>query len=687
MSNKCGVPDNIDEDTYVGFGSFGYNLVLIFISIFGIFINLFFVINYLKKIISIKNKSNLGISAMEKVLCMIAFVETWISICWLFNNLFIQNVKKMKMDGYCLFCKIIAHFEIFLYLFDWMILSTSLYQIKIILLNPQQILESGKRVVKYILISFCISLVSFVFSIPANFGGISPMLTCFINVKDLDNGFKQAFFWIFFSLPLFCFGFGGYQVYLIKSSIQYKKEKKNRELYTEYSYFVITYIIFSFILIMSYILSKVSELINGFQLVFTILSCSNPLIVGLIRMFRTGLIKNICKRKQVNIINEEENKLIDENENEDSGGRIFMLEKKILENLIIKYFTAISYALGKSKYMFDEGEEGQQTAETKEMEFDLNEHVDYKITKSEILKDLDLSINEDIKVLEESNIDIDLTEYNPSTFKKLRELEGFNEDKIISMFQPKKGTNQLMNSVNDTLYINSVNKLLMLKKIKREQLMFFQRNILPDLYNYFVNHPNSLICRVFGLYKIKIDQGQEEYMALMYNTNESLENVENLKLLQSTDEVRKMKINEAELKKNIIIDSKQTNNEFRNLTIDIGKRNIEGSIMFGSNLSDKTKTFKLNLSEYENEKLINIINQDSEFLRGKSIYGYNFLVFERNIMGKERVSLFKEEEKNEEKGALGPSSKVSAHIKKYIFNSNLPDTIYTICILGYYRNK
>ena len=526
--DRCGVPEEIIVNTYVGYGTFGINLVLIFISIFGIIINSFFVFNYLKKIISIKNKSNLGISAMEKVLCMIAMVETLISVCWLLNNLFIQDTEKMLKKNYCLYCKLIAHIEIFLYLFDWMILSTSLYQIKIILLNPQQILESGKRVIKYVLISLGISLVSFLFSIPANFGGVSPMLTCFINVKGLNSPYKHAFFWIFFSLPLLCFAFGGYQIYLIKTSSQYKNEKKNRELYTEYSYFVVTYIIFSLILIMSYILSKVSDVINGFQLVFTMLSCSNPLIVGLIRIFRTGLIKNVCKRKQRNIINEEENKLLDDNENENNAGRIFLLEKKILENLIVKYFTAISYVLGKSKYMFDEGEEDQQTAETKEPEFDLNEHVDYKITKSEILKDLDLAINEDIKVLEESNFDIDLTEYNPSTFKKLRELEGFNEDKIISMFQPKKGTNQLINRVKDTLYINSVNKLLMLKKIKREQLMFFQRNLLPDLYNYFVNHPNSLICRVFGLYKIKIDQGQEEYLALMYNTNESLENVENL---------------------------------------------------------------------------------------------------------------------------------------------------------------
>ena len=66
--DRCGVPEEIITNTYVGYGTFGINLVLIFISIFGILINSFFVFNYLKKIIYIKNKSNLGISAMEKVL-------------------------------------------------------------------------------------------------------------------------------------------------------------------------------------------------------------------------------------------------------------------------------------------------------------------------------------------------------------------------------------------------------------------------------------------------------------------------------------------------------------------------------------------------------------------------------------------------------------------------------------------
>ena len=676
-SNKeCEIPENAKNEglIYVGYGNVETNFVLILISLFGIIINTFFVFNYLKSIISTKNRNNVGISAMEKMLCMIAIVETFISICWLLNNLFIQNTEKLKDN--CAPCKIIAHFEIFLYLFDWMVLSTSLYQIKLILLNPQQILESGRTVIKYVIISFCISLVSFLFSIFAHFGGVSPMLTCFIRVEGLEPVY-QAYFWIFFTIPIFCFIFAGYQIYLIIKSNQYKTEKKNRQLFHEYSYFVITYIIFSVILILSYILAKLQKIQRGLQIFFTFLSCLNPLIVGLIRIFRTGLVKKLLKRKKKAVIKEGEENLIDNEENEE-GGRIFMIEKKMLENLIIKYFTALSYALGKSKY--NENEEGQENPiSNDEVKYEQNEHTYYKITKSEILKDLDLAINEDIKVLEESNIDIEITEYNSSTFKKLRELEGLNEDKIISMFQPKKGTNQLINKVKETLYINSTNKLLMLKKVKLQQLIFYQRNILPHLYTYLVNHPNSLLCRVFGLYKIKIDNGEDIYMALMYNTNESLEIINNNNLIKPKSMIKQMKISESEIRKNIIVDSK------RNFTIDIPKNNFNGSIIVGSGAQDSNnKAFKLNIPESEEKRLNDAINEDSDFLKEKNVPGFSFLVFERNVEGKERMSLFKDEENDKNKGL--PDSKIDPNLKKYIVSSNLPNVIYSICILGY-RNK
>ena len=107
--------------------------------------------------------------------------------------------------------------------------------------------------------------------------------------------------------------------------------------------------------------------------------------------------------------------------------------------------------------------------------------------------------------------------------------------------------------------------------------------------------------------------------------------------------------------------------------------------MVSNTSSSNSKSFKINLTDYENEKFLNIINQDSQFLKMKNVFGFSFLVFERNIENKDRISIIKDEEddKGENKGQLGPTSKLSAHIKKYVFNSSKPNVIYSIGILNF----
>ena len=136
MINFNGANDNeaTNEELYVGYAGKGGNIVMIIISVLGIIINSIFSFDYTKNIISIKNRNNDGISAVEKILCMVAIVETFISVFWLINNIVGQPENDIE-------CKIIAHFEITLYLFDWLILSTSLYQIKIIP-NKNNFIES-----------------------------------------------------------------------------------------------------------------------------------------------------------------------------------------------------------------------------------------------------------------------------------------------------------------------------------------------------------------------------------------------------------------------------------------------------------------------------------------------------------------------------------------------------------------
>ena len=226
------------------------------------------------------------------------------------------------------------------------------------------------------------------------------------------------------------------------------------------------------------------------------------------------------------------------------------------------------------------------------------------------------------------------------------------------MFQPKKGTNQLIQKKDETIYINSTNKLLMLKEIKKEKLIFYQRNILPNLYDHLVNNPNSLLCGVFGLYKINIDQKEDVYMALMYNINESIDALIN----SNNDNVSQMKIKENELNEYIVID-----------------RNKENLI---------NNKFKIHLTQEQNIQLKGIIEKDIQFLKEKNIEEFKFLVFERNVEEKERISLMSNDGNNENRARIDPKTKVlNSKVKKYAFISNLSNIIYTICILDYSRKK
>ena len=78
--NGANDPEATKDEQYVGYEGKGGKIVLIIISILGIIINSIFSFDYLKNIISIKNRNNDGISAVEKILCMIAIVETFISV-------------------------------------------------------------------------------------------------------------------------------------------------------------------------------------------------------------------------------------------------------------------------------------------------------------------------------------------------------------------------------------------------------------------------------------------------------------------------------------------------------------------------------------------------------------------------------------------------------------------------------
>ena len=608
--NQCSSGLVVSKDLYVGYGNEIWNTIMIIFSIIGILINSIFTFNYSRQIHStIKKKSGKDVSDIEVILCTVACIETLISICWLLNNLLMNNTQ--NMFDHCLACTIIAHVEIFLYLFDWMFLSFSLYQMKKFLEKPVEEKESWKKIIKYIIVCVIISLCSLIFSIEANIGGVSPLLTCFINIQILETYFQYGFFWVFFSFPLLCILSGFILVINIRCSKEYK-DKSKREYFSKYAYFVTIYMIYSIILIATYITNWIlikgkgldKEKSQGYRipiLIITLLSCSSPLVVGLVRILSTGLLKRMCRKKGITEIEEE---LVKKNEDQSP---MVNAKNNIFQQLAMKYFAVLSYTLGnsnnKSKNTEEEEEEEKKKQDTNKF-IKRTASIDYTFTIKELLKDNVFEIdNEEREELEQSNINIEIIEFNSYEFKKIRELEGLNQDELLKIFKPQKGIDHLINNKNETLYINSINKLLMLKEIKKDSFYRFQRNIFPGLDEYLSENPDSIICRIFGLYKISIDpENEEQYMALMYNINESLDN-QNLKGLNNY--VREMKINENELKDNIVTDNNQKD-------------------------KGKSKIFKINLKVEEKERLFKIIEKDKEFLNSKN-FDSKFLLFERYI--------------------------------------------------------
>ena len=794
------------EENYIGYLNKGWNIFMIILSCFGIIINLYFGIIYLRRIIEIKrgtSQNKVIVSLIEKLLCLISIVEAFISIGWLINSIFMYNFR--TIENHTTECGILGSFEIFFYLFDWMILSFSLYQIKEMVMNPLHLLQSDLLLVKFII---CFALISFsfvIFCVCLGLAGASPLLTCFIDISNIGDNYpviKNILFWIFFTSPIILFGFGFFQIYKMTKSSNFKGDQKQKKFFMKYFAYILIYIIIAFLLITSYLINYIYNLSNkdnkdinnknpeGFMLFYirivTILSCSTPLFVGIFRLIKTNLIRK-CGKKENDTLN---NNLLDKNKN---IGDFNEFENDLLRKIIIKYYIAISFVLGKARYFGEEetpdtiiqnnnesnniinnknnenndtnkkdkentesnenenknkaiednkdnskenknqnennitdekgNEKNEETdnknddennnikdedkilkinndeikenqineigtdsnsnlnliALTKEEMNLYNETTIYTITKNDILKDLDLSINEDITVLQMSDINITITEYNSQLFKKLRENDDISEDYILDFMKPKYSNTNLMQTYKKNLfYINSTNKEFLLKEISLDELNFYRNNIINNIYQYFKINKNSLILRIKGLYDIILDndsKSKKQYIALMDNIYESLQKktedidygVKNntIEKINKKKGIKMHKLKKNQFTKSLCLYDKVSEKDIQEYSVDLG--NIQQNALY-----------RIYLDENEYKRLTKLNKKDTNFLKKIGVLDYSYFIIEMPMEQNDIEAIFNEDEKKKNN---------IQHIKKYLFKSNKEDNIvYSISIVDYYKD-
>ena len=738
--------DRLDDNDnhFIGFGNNVQNSFMIIFSFLGIFINLYFFFISIKRIIKNKKSQKVNISSIEKILCVISIIETCISICWLINSFFMGETQ--KAEQHCNACRAIGTIELFLYLFDWMILSSTLFQIKKVLTDPLETLKTEKNIYRYIIFCAIFGIFNVIFGFYADVEGVSPILTCFIDVvgwsyEDINESIIRTIFYImFFLIPICVLLLGIYKVYEIRKLPQFINNKNNRRFFRSYLQYILTYIVLALLLISVYVIdyfigqNAPNGIMKIYFIIVTNLSCGTPLIVGIIRLIKTKLIKKIffCinKNRKNNNIDYCKDELLSEGQRDTmytNDNQIVNFEQELICKEFKKIFIGISYTLDKSNQL-DIEEENEKDEEKNEEELNLlntndkdnnkNNDIDidnqYIINKQEILKNFDLNINEDLFVLDQEEINIEATEYCPNYFKNNRKKDNIKEVELVKYFRPKDVRPDLFKKTSDSnYYINSTNKQFILKSINSEQIDFYIKTIKKGKINeYLENNVNSLINRVYGLYHLKIDNIKDYYIALMENiyeciekefsqiinknnNNDNRDNSINIEDYSKQNIEKKMYIYGNEIQGKIL----KMNKDVNNLEISVIEKSFRRTLIRKESIFKGDKKFNICLHENEYNRLKGLIQKDTEFLSRIGINRIQFFVVRKsvnyhiwnnlfnklNIIDENKNNDDDNKNDNENDNENKDNNKVIG-IKRYIFKSVENNIIYCISITGYFNN-
>ena len=662
---SCYIDDSDGNDS-IGFLS--NNSVIIILSIIGILVNICFIIEYF-----IKKKKQISISSVDKLYLLLSIFETLISIFWFINAISFQNMQ--EMHDKCDRCIIISYFEIFFYMMDWLILTSLVVQIKFIVIDPfSGIQKSDKAIIFYLIISLIFSGLMCLISSFLKINGISPMTTCLIDVahiQDEKSVLKSIFFAFFIFIPLLTFFYSFYQFYFLINDTSFKYEKDIKSFVLKHLIYLIVYFILAILLFILYFLDyyyniskkeNKGKFIRTFTCFITILSCSTPIIVGLVKLFGKNII-NKCLRKIEPLLDNEK------------------IEEKRISLFISKIYTSVSIAIEKS-FSY----ENEEIIVSERLN---NEEESYTISKEMIMKNNYLLKNDKF-ISESENFQILFNEYAPKLFYLLRKIDNINIREMRNSLTPEKNIELIKKSQgrSGNFFLNSYDKKFILKTINEKEVEIIKDKFLYNLYNHFLDNPDSYIGRIYGLYQITVHTGlfgtsNKIYFILMRNVygifNDNVLCVYDLK--------------GSKLNRKVKYDLNKSNSVMK----DVDFEEIEKYLM---------------ITQDDQKKIFEVGKKDSIFFKNLGIMDYSLLIVKigisRNemniIFGTEHeknmlIELDKFTEENKEqhedipdKNSLRGTFSLEKfneydlnNVRKYIFPSLKPDCLYIISIIDFFQ--
>ena len=686
------------EEEIIGYAPNKYYILIPILL--NIFINLIFVFLDFKKILN-KNKNKL--KSLDKFLFPLSILEILIFLIWCCSG-FLQVVVHDDSTG----CRILGMFQIFFYVNELLLIHGIISHLKHLIMNPlNYILKSNKQLCKSLIKSLLTSLIIAIVCFIMRITGKSPIATCFFRYEFLEENKLpyKIVFTIIIMLPFFVIVHAISKISILTRSNTYESDSSNKKLFqTHIAYLFIYLLIFPLfpILYLTFAIKKENPDWT-FNFVMTLLMILFPLISGIIRLYKTKITSkkvslnpsenNLSQIGLLNISEDKEKECDDDDELEEKE-QIELFEASAIKKFVMNFYISVCFCLEKNSshpiLLFNDL--------TDDMNNDKNI---YTITKNIISKELpNGELIKDPMVNSRENFSIKCIEYAPKIFSYLRESDDVPEEMVIKSMLPKNNKIGIKETEGKggSFFVNTDDSEFILKTITQNEFNVMLSLLQNKMVHYYKNNKNSIICRIYGVYKISIQTGliknDEIYFILMKNVIGSF----------SGSLICKYDLKGSSLNRKV-----QYENMDKNVMKDINFNEVENVFM---------------LNKEDSKKLLEIVEKDSNFLYSQGIMDYSLLVAKISLNNSEIVSLFgKNHRRNSEKqflellgkeskNALNPNikkeSKVNqeeeddynimndsseirfkegniASLRKYIFPSLKADVMYILSIIDYFQ--
>lgn len=120
------------------------------------------------------------------------------------------------------------------------------------------------------------------------------------------------------------------------------------------------------------------------------------------------------------------------------------------------------------------------------------------------------------------NEEVTIFEYAPQKFQQIREMDLIDKNKIKFSLSAKRNRDQVFQAgesqgKSGSFFFFSHDKKFIIKTMYDDELKIFLE-ALPEYFEHLKNNPNSMIARIYGVFKVKMEDIVPVNLLLMANT-------------------------------------------------------------------------------------------------------------------------------------------------------------------------